>query len=122
MARYVKTKSSFGTARIDHFSPQIKPGDPTPKVLNVVLSFEEALKLHLGLLQALGKLNSYNRQGKDGRLTGIDIGIFTETSRITITEEKIRDEKGEGKPTSPKLRKPRSTPKRADGTEPKLEV
>jgi hypothetical protein len=41
----VKRKSTFGSSYIDHFSPALPTG--TPKAINVTLSFEEALKLHL---------------------------------------------------------------------------
>lgn len=46
---------------VDHFSP---PLTDVPKAINVNISFEEALKLHLSLGQALGKLNSYNQSTK----------------------------------------------------------
>lgn len=87
MPREIKTKQTFGTVRIDHFSPALPPG--TPKAINTTLSFEEALKLHLGLLQALGKLNSYDRSTKDGRDSGINLCIFTDQSRITINEDQV---------------------------------
>ena len=47
----IKTKKSFGGASVDRVSPP--PGDDWPKAINTVISFEEALKLHLGLGQAL---------------------------------------------------------------------
>lgn len=89
MAREIKTKSTFGTVRIDHFSPTLPEG--TPKGINVVLSFEEALKLHIGLLQILGKLNGYNRNTKDGKASAVNLCIFTDANRITINEDKVKD-------------------------------
>jgi hypothetical protein len=47
MAKEVKRKVTYGSAYISHFSPDLPAG--TPKAINVVLSFEEALKLHLSL-------------------------------------------------------------------------
>lgn len=47
-----KRKSTFGSSYIDHFSPALPEG--TPKAVNVILSFEEALTLHVGLGQLLG--------------------------------------------------------------------
>ncbi|HRK20167.1 MAG TPA: hypothetical protein PLX06_00045 [Fimbriimonadaceae bacterium] len=55
----------------------------------MTLSFEDALKLHLGLMQALGKLNSYNRNIVAGRDSAINLCVFTEDSRITINESKV---------------------------------
>jgi hypothetical protein len=88
MAKEIKTKSSFGTVRIDHFSPPLPEG--TPKGINIVLSFEEALKLHLGLLQILGKLNSYNRNTKEGKASAVNLCIFTDSDRMTINEDKVK--------------------------------
>ncbi len=95
MAKEIKTKSSFGTVRIDHFSPPLPEG--TPKGINVVLSFEEALKLHVGLMQILGKLNGYNRNTKEGKASAVNLCVFTDSNRITINEDKVKD---------PELKKP----------------
>lgn len=88
MPKEIKTKSTFGTVRIDHFSPPLPEG--TPKGINVVLSFEEALKLHIGLMQILGKLNGYNRNTKDGKASAVNLCIFTDANRITINEDKVK--------------------------------
>jgi hypothetical protein len=64
MAKAIKRKSSFGTVTVNHFSPPVADG--WPKAINVTLSFEEVLKLHLGLGQVLGRLNEYNRSTTGG--------------------------------------------------------
>lgn len=56
-----------------------------------MLSFEEALKLHIGLMQILGKLNGYNRNTKDGKASAVNLCIFTDAYRITINEDKVKD-------------------------------
>jgi len=99
MAKEIKTKSTFGTVRIDHFSPPLPEG--TPKGINVVLSFEEALKLHIGLMQILGKLNGYNRNTKEGKASAVNLCIFTDANRITINEGKVKDIESK-KPTAKK--------------------
>ena len=58
MAKEIKTKKSFGSVRIDHTSPAVP--EAMPKALNLHISFEEAMRLHLGLGQALAKLNHPN--------------------------------------------------------------
>lgn len=88
MPKEIKTKSSFGTLRIDHFSPSVTDG--TPKAINVFLSFEEALKLHIGLMQILGKLNGYNRNTKEGKASAVNLCIFTDDRRVTITEGSLK--------------------------------
>lgn len=88
MPSEIKTKASFGTVKVDHFSPP--RGEDWPKAINVVLSFEEALKLHLGLGQILGKLNSYNRNTKAGRDSAVNLCVFTDVSSITINEARVK--------------------------------
>lgn len=89
MANEIKTKKSFGSVRIDRFSPKIK--DEIPKALNIHISFEEAMRLHLGLGQALAKLNSYDRSTKAGKRSGVNLCVYTQTDRITINEGKISE-------------------------------
>lgn len=84
----IKRKKSFGTAGVDHISPKPKPG--TSRALNIHISFEDALKLHLGLGQLLGHLNGYNRSTTAGRSTGINLCLYTDVLQITINEGRTR--------------------------------
>jgi hypothetical protein len=65
MSDQIPTKKSFGSVRVNRFSPPKEA--EWPKAINVHISFEEAMRLHLGLGQILGKLNSYDRSTKRGR-------------------------------------------------------
>ena len=85
-----KRKSTFGSSTIDHFSPPLPEG--TPKAINVVLSFEEALKLHLSLGQLLGHLNGYNRATTEGKRTAANLCVYTDVKRIAVVEAKTRKE------------------------------
>jgi len=57
----------------DHFSPPKE--DEWPKAINVTPSFEEAMRLYLGLGRLLGKLNSYNRATKEGRESAVHLCV-----------------------------------------------
>ena len=87
--KQIKQKVSFGACDIDHFSPPMK-ADATPAI-NMNISFEEGLKLHLALGQILGQLNSYNRATKEGRLSAINLCVYTKRKRITINESKLKN-------------------------------
>ena len=89
MAKDIKTKKSFGTATIDHFSPAKE--EEWPKAINMHISFEEALRLHLGLGQLLGKLNSYNRATKQGRQSAVNLCVYPQGHQITINEGRVND-------------------------------
>ena len=68
MSSQIKTKKTFGTATIDHFSPAKQ--HEWPKAINVTLSFEEAMRLHLGLGQLLGKLGRLQPRHQGGPPVG----------------------------------------------------
>ena len=73
MPTEIKRKETFGGVEIDHIRPAIP--ESTPPALNIVLGFEEALKLHLSLGQALARLNSYNRSTRDGKRSGVNLSV-----------------------------------------------
>lgn len=87
MPTEIKTKKSFGTLDVARISPEPKPD--SSRSMNIFLSFEEALKLHFGLGQALAKLNSYNRATTDGKRSCVNLCVFTDISRLTINEDKL---------------------------------
>lgn len=88
MPAEIKRKKTFGTATIDHFSPAV--GEKVPTAFNIHISFEEALKLHLGLGQLLGHLNGYNRKTKAGRRSAVNLCLYLGKHRITINEGRVR--------------------------------
>jgi hypothetical protein len=81
-----RRKKTFGSANVERLSPPPRPGGPDS--LNVVLSFEEALKLHLSIGQLLGHLNGYDRATKEGKRTAVNLCIYTGMKRITVNESK----------------------------------
>lgn len=85
MATERKTKQSYGTIRIDHFSPETEAPE---KALNIILSFEEALKLHLGLLQILGDINQLDHRTKAGRNAAVNLCVYP--TRITINSSTVK--------------------------------
>lgn len=58
--------------------------------MNITISFEDAMRLHLSLGQALAKLNSYNRSTKAGKASAVNICLSTDTNRMTVNEGKTR--------------------------------
>jgi hypothetical protein len=88
MPNDIPTKKSFGSVRVHRFSPPKE--DEWPKAINVHISFEEALRLHLGLGEILGKLNGYNRNTKAGRDSAVNLCLYPQAKRITINEGTVK--------------------------------
>ncbi len=81
-------KSQFGACTFSSVSPSaVAPGTPA---LNVVLSFEEALKLNLGIDECVRKLGRYNRATSTGRNAALSILIHLDKRRIRVLESKLR--------------------------------
>lgn len=87
MATEIKTKQTFGTCYANHIRPA--PGQGVPKAMNIVISFEEALKLHLSIGQALARLNSYNRSTTAGKRSAMNICLYPHDNYITVNESKL---------------------------------
>jgi hypothetical protein len=87
MAREIKTKKTFGGNDIARISPE--PNADAGKAINIIISFEEALKLHLSLGQALARLNSYNRSTTAGRRSAVNLCVYPHKRRITIVEGQL---------------------------------
>jgi len=83
-----KKTFSFGSAAVNRFSPPM--GENPPASLNIIISFEEALKLKLGLDHILMQLNSYNRSTKKGKDSAVNLCLYPARKRITISESNVK--------------------------------
>ena len=80
---------TFGTCAYSKTSPSQETLSPETKVLNIVLSFEEALKLNLAIDECVRQLNSYKRSTVEGRRTALNLTIHFDKGRITVNETKL---------------------------------
>lgn len=81
-------EESYGGCQVSTIGPL--KNTKLPKVLNVVLSFEEGLKFNLALDECLRQLNSYNRATKEGKRAAICLAVKPQMNRIDIVEGKIK--------------------------------
>ena len=93
MVAEAKQKQTYGYGSIDHFSPVpggTKWANPPPAI-NITVSFEEALKLHLAIGEALSAINKLNRATKDGKRAAVNLCAYTGPGEtVTVTKGKIR--------------------------------
>jgi len=81
-----RVKQSLGSCRFEQISPQREALEPTTRVLNVLISFEDALKLHVAIQNCVLRLNGYDRSTVDGRRAAMNLAVFLDQKAITITE------------------------------------
>ena len=84
----VKKKQSYGGCSVDHFSPPAGPA--WPKAINIILSFEDALKLQLALQGALLDINSMKRSTREGKVAAANVCLYTRANRITVNPAKTK--------------------------------
>lgn len=89
--KIAKKTFSFGGCTFSSTSPEWKNVTTSTPILNVQITFEEALKLSLAIDECVRKLNSYKRSTRAGRNMGLNLAVHIGTNRITINEEKVRD-------------------------------
>ena len=86
MAQVQTKKFSFGGCTVSSFSPEVSALSPKTEMLNVSISFEDALKLSLAIQECVRKLNSYNRSTTAGKRTGLNIAVHLQKRRLTVNE------------------------------------
>jgi hypothetical protein len=77
---------SFGGCVVSQISPKI-PAEP--KIINLKISFPEALKLNLALDECLRKLNRYNMSTEAGKRAAVNLVIHVHVNRIAVAEGKL---------------------------------
>ncbi len=83
-----KVKKSYGTCSVDHLSPAADGG--WPKAINIVMAFEEAMKLHLALQASLLDINRLNRSTREGKMAAVNLCLHVGANRITVNADKVR--------------------------------
>jgi hypothetical protein len=89
-----RQKKSYGGCTVDHFSPQ--KNEDWPSAINVVLGFEEAMKLHLALQDRLLAMNRMNRSTREGKAAAVNLCIHTDISSITVNAGKLGRRRQQG--------------------------
>ena len=80
---------SFGGCDIMKTSPLREALSPNTAVLNVTISFEDALKINLAIDECVRKLNKYKRTTKEGKRSALNLAIHLDKDRITVNEGKV---------------------------------
>ena len=83
-----RQKQSYGSCSVDHFSPPVKEG--WPPAINIVLGFEEAMKLQLAIQARLLDMNRLNRSTKEGKAAAVNLCVHIGVKRITVNPDKVR--------------------------------
>lgn len=83
-----KATDYHGACRYSRLSPDVAAKGV--KSINVELTLEEALKLHLALQSCLHGVNRYNRSTTRGRAMGVVLSVKTDGASIAVIEAPVR--------------------------------
>jgi len=84
MAKPSTKKFVFGTCEFKRTSPNRNSMSGTTKILNIMIPFEEALKLNLAIDECVRKLNKYKRSTSAGKSMGMNLSIHLNQERVTV--------------------------------------
>ncbi|QDT72341.1 hypothetical protein [Lacipirellula limnantheis] len=84
-----KKAYSYGVIFLDQITPPIPVNGRKP--IEIDMTMDEALKLHLGLLQALTELNRLDRRSPMSRARGIRFSLYPDQNRMMIEQGSVQD-------------------------------
>jgi hypothetical protein len=76
--------SSFGGATFSRTSPPVEKLTAETKIVNVVLPFEEALKLSVAVQACVMWLNEKNRATKEGKEAALNLQVNFARRRVVV--------------------------------------
>jgi hypothetical protein len=74
---------------LDQIAPPIPIDGPKP--IEIDLTLDEGLKLHLALLQALSELNRLDRRSPRSRARGIRFSLYPNQNRLMVEQGSVKD-------------------------------
>ena len=84
-----KNAHSYGVIFLDQITPPIPVDGRKP--IKIDMTMDEALKLHLGLLQALTDLNRLDRRSPKSRARGIRFSLYPDQNRMMVEQGSVKD-------------------------------
>ena len=70
--------------------PRIESLSPETKVLDIVVPFEDALKLNIAIDECVRKLNRYDRGKVEGKKAALQLNIYLDKRRVMVLEGSTR--------------------------------
>ena len=92
----IKGPYYFGSGKIRFSEREKKNLSPETKIMNIEMSFAEALKLHLAIGDCLTQLNRYKRRARPERVLLLAVRISSKFPHITVHDRKATVGAGRG--------------------------
>lgn len=89
-AKSSEKTTSFGSCAFNRITPPREEIKPDTKKLNVIISFEEVLKLQLAIQAWLLKSNKLKRNSMEGKLSAMNLVLDYESKNVSVMPEKLK--------------------------------
>jgi hypothetical protein len=84
-----KRTQSYGAIFLDQIAPPIPVAGRKP--IQIDMTLDEGLKLHLALLQALSELNRLDRRSPQSRARGVRFSLYPTQNRMMVEQGSVKD-------------------------------
>jgi len=84
-----KRAQTYGAVYLDQIAPPIPVTGRKPIEIDITL--DEGLKLHLALLQALSELNRLDRRSPRSRARGVRLSLYPDQNRLMVEQGSVKD-------------------------------
>ena len=84
-----KRAQSYGVIFLDQIAPPIPVASRKP--IQIDMTLDEGLKLHLALLQALSELNRLDRRSPKARARGVRFSLYPDQNRMMVEQGSVLD-------------------------------
>ena len=84
-----KRIQSYGAIFLDQIAPPITVASRKP--IQIDMTLDEGLKLHLALLQALSELNRLDRRSPKARARGVRFSLYPDQNQMMIEQGSVKD-------------------------------
>jgi hypothetical protein len=81
---------SFGTCMFERTSPSRDKITGDTPVINVIIGFDEALKLNLAVDECIRKLNRYKKSTTVGKRAAMNLTILLDQGRVSVNETALK--------------------------------
>ena len=93
MKKIQRKMVSSGTCILERINPPQENLSPRTPIINVTISYEECLQLHMALMDRLMKINQLNRATKEGKRAAVNLSIHIHQKRVTVMPAKLSSKK-----------------------------
>jgi hypothetical protein len=81
---------TFGTCEYERTSPARTELSNQTSALNIIIPFDQALKLNLAIDECVRRLNKYKKSTKAGKRAALNLTVHFNLARLAVNEARLK--------------------------------